>query len=130
MPYAEVPAFIAHLREREAIAARALEFTILAATRSGETLGMTWAELDLNANLWIVPGARMKSGREHRIPLSDQGADIVRKTVLVCVVFAVVLLSLEVRTCRIGSDGATPEAGPRFLPFGQSSPFQERGYES
>jgi integrase len=79
MPYKEVPAFVTRLREREAVAARALEFTILTAARSGEVLGMIWAELDLDAKLWVVPGARMKAGREHRVPLSDQALNIIEK---------------------------------------------------
>ena len=79
MPYGEAPAFVARLRERDAVAARALEFMILTAARSGEVLGMTWAELDLVAKLWVVPGARMKAGREHRVPLSDQALKIIEK---------------------------------------------------
>jgi integrase len=79
MPYAEVPAFIASLRERDAVAARTLEFIILTAARSGEVLGMTWAELDLGAKLWVVPSARMKAGREHRVPLSDQALKVIEK---------------------------------------------------
>ena len=55
MPYAEVPAFVAKLRERSATAARALEFTILTAARSGETFGMRWAEVDRKAGVWTVP---------------------------------------------------------------------------
>ena len=62
--------FMADLRSRAGIAARALEFTILTAARSGEVRGATWAEIDLTAAAWIVPGPRMKSGREHRVPLS------------------------------------------------------------
>jgi integrase len=49
------------------------------AARSGEARGMTWAELDLVARLWVVPGARMKAGREHRVPLSDQALKIIEK---------------------------------------------------
>jgi integrase len=70
LPYADLPAFMASLADREAIAARALEFTILTAARSGETLGATWAEIDLDAALWTIPAIRMKAGKEHRVPLS------------------------------------------------------------
>lgn len=69
MPYVDVPAFIASLRKRDAVAARALEFTILTAARSGETFGATWAEIDLEKNVWTVPADRMKGYREHRVPL-------------------------------------------------------------
>jgi integrase len=71
MDYREVPAFVGELRRRQAVSARALEFTILTAARSGETFGATWAEIDLKAAVWTVPGARMKAGREHRVPLSS-----------------------------------------------------------
>ncbi|HQS47790.1 MAG TPA: integrase arm-type DNA-binding domain-containing protein [Xanthobacteraceae bacterium] len=71
MPYAEVPAFIADLQKREAMAARALEFAILTAARSGEVLGATWAEVDLKAKVWSIPAARMKARRDHRVPLPE-----------------------------------------------------------
>lgn len=70
MSYAAVPAFMAELRERESRSARALEFTILTVARTGETIGAEWPEFDLQAKVWTVPGARMKSGKEHRVPLS------------------------------------------------------------
>jgi integrase len=70
MPYTEIAAFMAQLRERSTAAARALEFTILTAARSGEVLGARWDEIDLAAKLWTVPADRMKGGREHRVPLS------------------------------------------------------------
>jgi integrase len=65
-----VSGFMNELRHRDGIAARALEFLILTAARSGEVRGMTWSEVDLGAGVWTIPGARMKAGREHRIPLS------------------------------------------------------------
>ena len=74
MPYAEVPAFVAELRERSALAARALEFCILTAARSGEVLAARWDEIDLDAKVWTVPAERTKAAREHRIPLSGSGA--------------------------------------------------------
>jgi integrase len=70
VPIDGMAAFMADLRSRAGIAARALEFTILTAARSGEVRGATWAEIDLATAVWIVPGARMKAGREHRVPLS------------------------------------------------------------
>ncbi len=78
LPYAEMPAFMAELRTREALAARALEFCILTAARSGEVLGATWAEIDLDAKLWSVPAHRMKAGRDHRAPLSDAAMTILK----------------------------------------------------
>ena len=76
MPYDEVAAFVADLREREAIAALALELCILTAARSGEILGMRWDEIDLDKKIWTVPAHRMKAGREHRVPLSQRATDI------------------------------------------------------
>jgi integrase len=71
LPYREIADFMAELRARDGIAARALEFTVLTAARTGEVIGAMWAEFDLEQSLWIVPGARMKAGKEHRVPLSD-----------------------------------------------------------
>jgi integrase len=79
MPYAEVPAFIAELRQRPATAARALEFCILTATRSGEALAARWNEIDVDAKIWTVPPARTKAAREHRIPLSDRAVAILQE---------------------------------------------------
>jgi integrase len=70
LPYAELPGFLVELRKHEGIAARALEFTILTAARKGEVIGMRWSEIDLAEKVWTVPAQRMKSGREHRCPLS------------------------------------------------------------
>jgi integrase len=71
MPFADVPAFLAQLRERESVAALALEFTILTAARTSETLGAKWTEINLARKLWTVPAVRMKGGREHRVALSN-----------------------------------------------------------
>jgi integrase len=79
MPYAGVPAFIAELRQRPATAARALEFCILTATRSGEALAARWDEMDFEGKVWTVPAERTKAGREHRIPLSERAVDILRE---------------------------------------------------
>jgi integrase len=79
MNYAEVPAFIASLRERETIHKLALEFLILTAARSGEVLGATWGEIDVARRLWVIPANRMKAGLEHRIPLCGRAAAIVER---------------------------------------------------
>lgn len=76
MPFVDVPAFMAELRGNETISARALEFTILTAARTGETIGARWSEIDFAAKLWIAPGERTKSGREHRVPLCDRALAI------------------------------------------------------
>jgi integrase len=79
MPYEEVAAFIATLRGREATSALALELCILTAARSGEILGMRWSEIDLDKEIWTVPAARMKAGREHRVPLASRAVTILRQ---------------------------------------------------
>ena len=79
MPYEELAKFIAKLRERNALAAQALELCILTAARSGEILGMRWDEVDLGKKLWIIPAERMKAGREHRVPLSSRAISILQK---------------------------------------------------
>jgi integrase len=79
MPYADVPAFISAIRDMPGVAPRALEFAILTAARSGETLGALWAEIDFNAKIWMVPAARMKGAREHRVPLSDRALKILHE---------------------------------------------------
>jgi integrase len=72
LPYVELPGFIAALREQAGIAARALEFTILTAARTGETRFARWSEFDLLDQTWTVPDQRMKAGKEHRIPLCER----------------------------------------------------------
>ncbi|QDM25227.1 DUF4102 domain-containing protein [Tardiphaga sp. vice352] len=79
LPYVEIPDFVAALRARDAVAARALEFAILTAARTGEVLGAMWTEIDLEAALWIIPAERMKAGREHRVPLCDEAVAILRR---------------------------------------------------
>ena len=79
MPYADVPAFIGDIRRRPATAARALEYCILTATRSSETMQARWREFDLDAKIWTIPADRMKAGREHRVPLSDRALAILRE---------------------------------------------------
>ena len=78
LPLAELPDFIAKLREREGVAALALEFLIITAARSGEVRGATWDEADLEAKIWTIPAARMKGGRLHRVPLTDRALAILR----------------------------------------------------
>ena len=76
LPYAELPDFMVKLRAQDGIAARALEFTILTAARTGETIGAKRSEIDLKNKIWIVPAERMKTGKEHRVPLSDRAIEI------------------------------------------------------
>jgi integrase len=102
MPYADIPRFVAdklrdesfqcldptdryrknqvsQVRRHSSIAAQAVEFLILTATRQQETLAATWNEIDLDGALWIIPAIRTKSNREHRVPLSRQAVALLRK---------------------------------------------------
>jgi integrase len=79
LPYANIGPFMNKLRGQPGTSALALEFAILTAARTGEVLGVTWAEIDLSAAVWIVPASRMKAGREHRIPLSDASLAVLRE---------------------------------------------------
>jgi len=79
MPYADVPAFMERLAQSNGTGARALEFTILTAARSGEVVGARWDEIDFAAKVWTVPASRMKAGREHRVPLSDAALDVLER---------------------------------------------------
>jgi integrase len=77
VPYAQLPAFVSEVRGKDGASARALEFAILTAARTGEVIGARWSEIDLSSRQWTVPPSRMKSGREHRIPLSDRALAII-----------------------------------------------------
>jgi len=79
LPYAELGAFMADLRQQNGIGARALEFAILTAARTAEVIGARWDEINFGEKLWTVPAARMKAGREHRAPLSHATIEILEK---------------------------------------------------
>jgi integrase len=79
LPYAESPGFLVSLREQEGIAARALEFAILTVARTGEVIGARWHEMDLLDKTWTLPAARMKVGKEHRVPLSARALAILEE---------------------------------------------------
>jgi integrase len=79
LAYAELPAFMTALRQQDGIAARALEFTILTAARTGETIGARRSELNSREKLWTVPTERRKAGKEHRVPLVDRALEIVAR---------------------------------------------------
>ena len=78
MSYGDVPTFVSELQSQPAIAAPALEFIIITIARAGEALGARWEEFDLERAVWTVPAARMKGGREHRVPLSQRALKIIK----------------------------------------------------
>lgn len=90
LPIDGVGEFMQRLRGQEGVGARALEFAILTAARSGEVRGLEWKEIDLDGRLWTVPGDRMKAGKEHRVPLSDAAVKLlktIKKTATADLVF-------------------------------------------
>jgi len=78
LSYTEAGSFMADLRQQAGMGARALEFAIVTAARSGEVRGATWAEVDIDQAVWNIPAGRMKAGREHRIPLSDAALELLQ----------------------------------------------------
>lgn len=80
LSYEDLPAFMTDLRARAAVAARALEFTILTGARSGEVLGASWEEVDIDKAVWTISAKRMKAGKEHRVPLSPRAVQILEET--------------------------------------------------
>ena len=79
LPWREVGAFMVELRGQAGIGAKALEFTILTAARSGEVRGAHWSEIDFQERVWTVPAGRMKAGRLHRVPLSEAALSVLRE---------------------------------------------------
>jgi integrase len=79
LPYTEAGAFMMDLRSREGGAAAALEFLILTASRTNEVIGARWSEIDVGARMWSVPAARMKGGREHRVPLTSTAVAVLER---------------------------------------------------
>jgi integrase len=78
LPWQDAPRFLQELRQRDDLSARALEFLVLTAARTGEVLGATWDEVDLPQALWTVPAVRIKAGREHRVPLVPRCIEILQ----------------------------------------------------
>lgn len=78
LPWRETGAFMATLAEQEGVSALALRFAILTAARTGEAIGARWSEFNMTEAVWTVPASRMKAGREHRVPLSDDVLDVLR----------------------------------------------------
>jgi integrase len=79
MPFRDIPRLMARLRDMTSVSARALEFTILTAARTGETLGARWSEIDPAGGIWTVPAERMKAGKLHRVPLSARAMEILEE---------------------------------------------------
>jgi len=83
LPYHQIGDFMAVLRRQDGTGARALEFAILTAARTGEVIGATWDEVDLDKRLWTIPAERMKAGKEHRVPLSDAAVAVLEAVAMI-----------------------------------------------
>lgn len=79
LPWRQVPSFLATLRKRAGMGAQALELLILTVCRSGEVRGATWPEFNLQTKLWVIPADRMKSGKEHQIPLTGAAISLLKR---------------------------------------------------
>ena len=78
VPYADVPRVMTKLRKLTSVSARAVEFAVLTAARTGEAIAARWSEFDFDKRLWTVPAVRMKAGREHVVPLSDRVVELLQ----------------------------------------------------
>lgn len=133
MPYNELPVFMRELEAVEGMAALALRFLILTATRTGETLNAQWSEVDIDAAVWTIPAERMKAKREHRVPLTPEALAILRAVPRVAGeawIFpggragrplSTMALLMAMRRLGYGVDG---ERGP-FVPHGFRSSFRD-----
>ncbi|OUS06974.1 integrase [Rhodobacterales bacterium 52_120_T64] len=138
------------LETREGMATKALQFACLTAARSGEVRGMTWAEVDLEATLWTIPADRMKAGREHRVPLPNEGAELLRDLprlnsspyvffapqggMLSDMSISAVMRRIQASEEKDGRDGfIDPRSGRPAVPHGLRSTFRdwaaEQGYD-
>ena len=79
LPYSEISTYLDALRHQKGVAAKALEFLILTASRTGEVIGARWGEVDLSAKIWTIPPSRMKASREHRVPLSEAAVSVLKE---------------------------------------------------
>jgi integrase len=78
MPYVEVPAFMAKLKQKSSVSAACLQFVVLTAARRAEATGAMWGEIDLDAAVWTIPASRMKAGEQHRVPLSSAAIAVLK----------------------------------------------------
>lgn len=132
------------------MAARALEFLTLCASRSGEVRGATWKEIDLDARMWKIPGARMKMERDHRVPLSDDAVALLEALprmasspylfparcggALSDAILSIVMRKMHAKELKAGRKGwLDPDSGLPAVPHGLRSTFRvwtaERGYD-
>lgn len=139
LPREKMPEFMADLRERGGVAARALEFAILTAARSGEVRGAIWSEIDLDAKTWTIPAKRMKAKKKHSVPLSKDAVALLQALPRIAdndLLFpgtrdgqslSDMSLSAVIRRMNEGEDGSSwvDEAGEEIVPHGFRSTFRD-----
>jgi integrase len=145
LPWARIPAFFPALRSMDGSGARALEFAILTAARSGEVRLMTMTEVDLEANVWTIPAKRMKAKRDHRVPLSDEAVTLLKTLIPVDgnpYVFpgtrkkspvSDMTLTAAIRRMNEGKDPMPwldPKSGDEVVPHGFRSAFRDWAAEA
>lgn len=148
---ADLPKWFAELRKRGGMAARALEFSTLCASRSGEVRGATWSEIDIEGKRWKIPGARMKMERDHRVPLSDDALALLKALPRIdgsdyvfpaarggalsdMALSSGVMRKMHAKELKAGRKGwLDPDTGFAAVPHGLRSTFRvwtaERGYD-
>lgn len=147
---ADFPKWFAELRKCGGMAARCLEFAVLCASRSGEVRGATWDEIDLEARMWRIPGARMKMERDHRIPLSDAAIALLKSVPRMAgspyvfpasrggelsdMALSATMRRMQEAATKDGGKGwIDPDSGRPAVPHGLRSTFRvwtaERGYD-
>lgn len=141
LPLADAPRWWSDLSAAEGMAARALQFTCLTASRSGEVRGMTWDEVDLETGLWTIPAARMKTGREHREPLTTAALEILQGLprlnaspyvfyapqggMLSDMALSAVMRRLHAKAEKTGRGYFDPRSGRPAVPHGLRSTFRD-----
>ena len=139
LPRDKMSEFMTELREREGVAARALEFAILCAARSGEVRGAVWREIDLDAKTWTIPAKRMKAKKKHTVPLGTdviallkklpriQGSELVFPGVRDKQPMSDMSLAEVIRRMNEGEDGPgwVDDAGEEIVPHGFRSTFRD-----
>ena len=124
LPYSEVGTFMAKLRKKNTLAAKAFELQILTACRPGEVMGARWDEIDLQTKTWTIPGNRMKAGKPHEVPLSPQALKLLKSLPQVCE-FVFPNTSLEKGLTTIGSIRLIKKLHPGVTAHGMRSTFRD-----
>jgi len=125
LPIDDMGTFMERLRQVDGMGARALEFAILTATRSGEVRGATWSEVDIEAKLWTIPAERMKARKEHRVPLSDAALALLKAMPIMEGVDTVFYAAKGGQLSDMTLSAVTRRMGVEAVPHGFRSTFRD-----